>query len=63
MPARNIVTNGIPISKVRYSKLPNDDDGYIDLQVWVRLITIFVFALHLVFVLQIHDFIALVLLS
>ncbi|XP_046871777.1 transmembrane protein 230b [Hypomesus transpacificus] len=32
MPARNIVTNGIPSSKVRYSKLPNDDDGYIDLQ-------------------------------
>ncbi|KAL2091787.1 hypothetical protein ACEWY4_011585 [Coilia grayii] len=32
MPARNTVTNGIPNSKVRYSKLANDDDGYIDLQ-------------------------------
>jgi len=32
MPARNIVTNGIPNNKIRYSKLANDDDGYIDLQ-------------------------------
>ncbi|KAM4616457.1 transmembrane protein 230b [Polymixia lowei] len=32
MPARNIVSNGIPNSKVRYSKLACDDDGYIDLQ-------------------------------
>lgn len=32
MSARNIVTNGIPTTKVRYSKLANDDDGYIDLQ-------------------------------
>lgn len=33
MPARNVVSNGIPNSKVRYSRLASDDDGYIDLQV------------------------------
>lgn len=33
MPARSSVTGGLPSSKVRYSKLANDDDGYIDLQV------------------------------
>lgn len=33
MPARNIVSNGIPNSKVKYSRLASDDDGYIDLQV------------------------------
>lgn len=33
MPARSVVSNGIPNSKVRYSKLASDDDGYIDLQV------------------------------
>ncbi|XP_072538045.1 transmembrane protein 230b [Salminus brasiliensis] len=32
MPARNTVTSGLPSSKVRYSKLASDDDGYIDLQ-------------------------------
>uniref|UniRef100_A0A3Q4I150 Transmembrane protein 230 n=2 Tax=Pseudocrenilabrinae TaxID=318546 RepID=A0A3Q4I150_NEOBR len=32
MPARNVVSNGIPNSKVRYSRLATDDDGYIDLQ-------------------------------
>uniref|UniRef100_A0A3B4DIP3 Transmembrane protein 230 n=1 Tax=Pygocentrus nattereri TaxID=42514 RepID=A0A3B4DIP3_PYGNA len=32
MPARNAVTSGLPNSKVRYSKLASDDDGYIDLQ-------------------------------
>ncbi|XP_062398387.1 transmembrane protein 230-like [Sardina pilchardus] len=32
MPARNTITGGIPNSRVRYSKLANDDDGYIDLQ-------------------------------
>lgn len=32
MPARSVVSNGIPNSNVRYSKLASDDDGYIDLQ-------------------------------
>ncbi|XP_063050326.1 transmembrane protein 230b [Engraulis encrasicolus] len=32
MPARHTITNGVPSSRVRYSKLANDDDGYIDLQ-------------------------------
>ncbi|KAM6954127.1 transmembrane protein 230b [Aplochiton taeniatus] len=32
MPTRNIVTDGIPSSRVKYSKLASDDDGYIDLQ-------------------------------
>ncbi|XP_049906925.1 transmembrane protein 230b [Epinephelus moara] len=32
MPARNVVSNGIPNSKVKYSRLATDDDGYIDLQ-------------------------------
>ncbi|KAM7391566.1 hypothetical protein PAMP_022247 [Pampus punctatissimus] len=32
MPARNVVSNGTPNSKVRYSRLASDDDGYIDLQ-------------------------------
>nr|XP_046204584.1 transmembrane protein 230-like isoform X1 [Oncorhynchus gorbuscha] len=32
MTARNSVTHGIPNTKVRYSKLASDDDGYIDLQ-------------------------------
>lgn len=33
MPARNVVSHGPPNSKVRYSRLATDDDGYIDLQV------------------------------
>lgn len=33
MPARNIVSNEIPNSKVRYSRLSTEDDGYTDLQV------------------------------
>lgn len=32
MPARSSVTSGIPSSKVKYSKLADSDDGYIDLQ-------------------------------
>ncbi|XP_076859685.1 transmembrane protein 230b [Brachyhypopomus gauderio] len=32
MPARNTIASGLPSSKVRYSKLSSDDDGYIDLQ-------------------------------
>uniref|UniRef100_A0A1A8N801 Transmembrane protein 230 n=2 Tax=Nothobranchius TaxID=28779 RepID=A0A1A8N801_9TELE len=32
MPARNIVSHDVPNSKVRYSRLASDDDGYIDLQ-------------------------------
>ncbi|XP_060787739.1 transmembrane protein 230b [Neoarius graeffei] len=32
MPARNTVTGGLSSSKVRYSRLASDDDGYIDLQ-------------------------------
>ncbi|KAK3540564.1 hypothetical protein QTP70_034315 [Hemibagrus guttatus] len=32
MPARSTVTGGLPNSKVRYSKLASDDDGYTDLQ-------------------------------
>ncbi|CAB1321901.1 unnamed protein product [Coregonus sp. 'balchen'] len=32
MTARSSVTHGIPNTKVRYSKLASDDDGYIDLQ-------------------------------
>ncbi|KAG9354806.1 hypothetical protein AGOR_G00054180 [Albula goreensis] len=32
MPARSSVTSGIPNSKVKYSKLADSDDGYIDLQ-------------------------------
>lgn len=33
MPARSSVTAGLSNSKVRYSKLAGDDEGYIDLQV------------------------------
>uniref|UniRef100_A0A3Q1EZV1 Transmembrane protein 230 n=1 Tax=Acanthochromis polyacanthus TaxID=80966 RepID=A0A3Q1EZV1_9TELE len=32
MPARSVVSQGISNSKVRYSRLATDDDGYIDLQ-------------------------------
>ncbi|XP_005991946.1 transmembrane protein 230 [Latimeria chalumnae] len=32
MPSRVNVTAGIPSSKVKYSKLADSDDGYIDLQ-------------------------------
>ncbi|XP_048845646.1 transmembrane protein 230-like [Brienomyrus brachyistius] len=32
MPSRSSVTGGNHTSKVRYSKLPDSDDGYIDLQ-------------------------------
>ncbi|XP_019110928.1 transmembrane protein 230b [Larimichthys crocea] len=32
MPARNVVSSGLSNSKVRYSRLASDDDGYIDLQ-------------------------------
>ncbi|XP_061842191.1 transmembrane protein 230b [Nerophis lumbriciformis] len=32
MPARSIVSNGIPSTKVKYSRLSTHDDGYIDLQ-------------------------------
>uniref|UniRef100_A0A3Q2ZMZ1 Transmembrane protein 230 n=1 Tax=Kryptolebias marmoratus TaxID=37003 RepID=A0A3Q2ZMZ1_KRYMA len=32
MPARNIVSQDVPSSAVRYSRLATDDDGYIDLQ-------------------------------
>ncbi|XP_041643824.1 transmembrane protein 230b [Cheilinus undulatus] len=32
MPARSVVSSDIPNSKVRYSRLATDDDGYIDLQ-------------------------------
>ncbi|XP_076025341.1 transmembrane protein 230-like [Genypterus blacodes] len=32
MPARNLVSNGSPSTKVKYSRLASDDDGYIDLQ-------------------------------
>ncbi|KAK9522521.1 transmembrane protein 230b [Anarhichas minor] len=32
MPARNVVSNDSPNSKVRYSRLATDDDGYTDLQ-------------------------------
>ncbi|XP_028313061.1 transmembrane protein 230b [Gouania willdenowi] len=32
MPARSVVTEGLPHSKVRYSRLASDDDGYTDLQ-------------------------------
>uniref|UniRef100_W5NGS4 Transmembrane protein 230 n=2 Tax=Lepisosteus oculatus TaxID=7918 RepID=W5NGS4_LEPOC len=32
MPARSSVTSGVPSSKVKYSKLADSDDGYIDLQ-------------------------------
>ena len=33
MPIRNLVSNGGTADKVRYSRLPGNDDGYIDLQV------------------------------
>ncbi|KAJ0019476.1 hypothetical protein NQD34_007045 [Periophthalmus magnuspinnatus] len=32
MPARNVVSDSFSNNKVRYSRLPSDDDGYIDLQ-------------------------------
>ncbi|XP_041089262.1 transmembrane protein 230-like [Polyodon spathula] len=32
MPARSSVSAGIPSSKVKYSKLADSDEGYIDLQ-------------------------------
>nr|CAJ82330.1 novel protein [Xenopus tropicalis] len=32
MPSRNNAASGIPNSKVKYSKLSDTDDGYIDLQ-------------------------------
>ncbi|KAM4745157.1 transmembrane protein 230b [Anableps anableps] len=32
MPARNIVSHDTPNSKIRYSRLVIDDNGYIDLQ-------------------------------
>ncbi|XP_068166804.1 transmembrane protein 230b [Antennarius striatus] len=32
MPARSVVSGGVPSSDVRYSRLASDDDGYIDLQ-------------------------------
>ncbi|XP_028662335.1 transmembrane protein 230a [Erpetoichthys calabaricus] len=32
MPTRSSVSAGIPSSKVKYSKLSDNDDGYIDLQ-------------------------------
>ncbi|KAL6114480.1 tmem230 [Pungitius sinensis] len=32
MPARNLVSNETPNSKVRYSRLSTEDDGYTDLQ-------------------------------
>ncbi|CAL8249887.1 unnamed protein product [Boreogadus saida] len=32
MPIRNLVSNGDTADKVRYSRLPSHDDGYIDLQ-------------------------------
>lgn len=32
MPARNVVSQGLPSSKVKYSRLATHDDGYIDLQ-------------------------------
>ncbi|XP_061527438.1 transmembrane protein 230b [Phyllopteryx taeniolatus] len=32
MPARSVVSNGVPASTVKYSRLATHDDGYIDLQ-------------------------------
>ncbi|KAM9810224.1 transmembrane protein 230b [Neosynchiropus ocellatus] len=32
MPARSVISNAVPSSKVQYSRLATDDDGYIDLQ-------------------------------
>uniref|UniRef100_A0A8C6WZY1 Transmembrane protein 230 n=1 Tax=Neogobius melanostomus TaxID=47308 RepID=A0A8C6WZY1_9GOBI len=32
MPARNVISDSFSNSKVRYSRLATDDDGYIDLQ-------------------------------